>query len=219
MISILIPVYNGIEFIELAIQSVLKQTYAEWEILIGVNGHPPESTVYQTAKAYEAQDPRIHAFDQHTLRGKVAAMNDLVGRASYDWIAVLDVDDFWAPGKLAAQVPWLSAGYDVVGTACRYFGDLRGSPAIPVGDLSGVDFCAGNPIINSSALIRRELAVWSPDAPHGLDDYDMWLRLWRGGRRFFNVAEHLTFHRVHRSSAFNATGNSNKVPELLARYK
>ena len=219
MISILITVYNGIEFIELAIQSVLKQTYDSWEILIGVNGHPAESTVYKTAKTYEIRDSRIRAFDQHTLRGKVAAMNDLVGRAIYDWIAVLDVDDFWAPGKLAAQIPYLASGYDVVGTHCNYFGDLRGSPDIPVGDLTGIDFLKGNPIINSSALIRRDLAVWSADAPHGLDDYDMWLRLWRAGCKFYNVAEHLTFHRVHRSSAFNATGNSNNIPELLARYK
>ena len=48
MISILIPIYNGIEYIDESVSSVLKQTYNEWELLIGINGHPPNSDVYQS---------------------------------------------------------------------------------------------------------------------------------------------------------------------------
>ena len=49
MISILIPIYNGIEYINESVSSVLSQTYDKWELLIGINGHPPNSYVYQTA--------------------------------------------------------------------------------------------------------------------------------------------------------------------------
>ena len=45
MISILIPIYNGVEFIEESVSSVLRQNYENWELLIGVNGHPPNSKI------------------------------------------------------------------------------------------------------------------------------------------------------------------------------
>ena len=50
MISILIPIYNGVEFIEESVSSVLNQTYDQWELLIGINGHPQNSDVYKIAK-------------------------------------------------------------------------------------------------------------------------------------------------------------------------
>ena len=53
MISILIPIYNGIEFIEESVSSVLNQTYEQWELLIGINGHPENSDIYKIAKEYE----------------------------------------------------------------------------------------------------------------------------------------------------------------------
>ena len=51
-------------------------------------------------------------------------------------------------------------GYDVVGTQCLYFGNYGGSPAIPVGDISQVDFFIFNPIINSSSVIKKDLCWW-----------------------------------------------------------
>lgn len=53
MISILMPIYNGIEFIEESVLSILNQTYDQWELLIGVNGYPENSDVYKIAKEYE----------------------------------------------------------------------------------------------------------------------------------------------------------------------
>ena len=50
MISILMPIYNGIEFIDESVSSIMQQTYTEWELIIGVNGHPPNSEVFQKAK-------------------------------------------------------------------------------------------------------------------------------------------------------------------------
>ena len=44
------PIYNGIEFIEESVSTIRYQTYANWELIIGINGHPPDSEVYQIAK-------------------------------------------------------------------------------------------------------------------------------------------------------------------------
>ena len=53
MISILMPLYNGVEFLNDSVISVLTQIFERWELLIAVNGHPPMSDVYTTAKSYE----------------------------------------------------------------------------------------------------------------------------------------------------------------------
>ena len=59
MISILLPIYNGIEFIKESIPTILYQTYKDWELIIGINGHPKESEIYKIAKEYEEKDSRI----------------------------------------------------------------------------------------------------------------------------------------------------------------
>jgi len=58
MISILMPIYNGIEFINESVSSILEQTYDKWELLIGINGHPPNSEVYQIAKAFQEKNAK-----------------------------------------------------------------------------------------------------------------------------------------------------------------
>ena len=67
MISILMPIYNGTEYLEESVGSILKQSYDHWELLIGINGHEKESSVYQIAKKYETTDKRIKVFDLHEI--------------------------------------------------------------------------------------------------------------------------------------------------------
>ena len=70
MISILIPIYNGIEFIEESVSSILRQNYDQWELLIGINGHPQNSEVYKIAKEYEKKSGKIRVFDFYEIKGK-----------------------------------------------------------------------------------------------------------------------------------------------------
>ena len=170
MISILIPIYNGIEFIEESVSSVLRQTYGKWELIIGVNGHPRDSVVYKTAKEYEKRSDKIKVLDLFQIRGKSHALNEMVKHCSYDYIALLDVDDIWHDQKLEIQSTLLNQ-YDVIGANCVWFGDRNNVvPNIPVGDISNFDFSTVNPIINSSSVIRRWLCHWNEN---GIEDYDM----------------------------------------------
>jgi glycosyltransferase involved in cell wall biosynthesis len=90
MISILIPIYNGVEFINDSVDSVLKQTYTEWELLIGIDGYSENSKVYQTAKEYteSLNDERIKVFDFYTIKGKSETLNELVKHAKYNYISL-----------------------------------------------------------------------------------------------------------------------------------
>jgi glycosyltransferase involved in cell wall biosynthesis len=215
MISILIPIYNGIEFINDSIQSVLMQTYGEWELLIGVNGHNQNSDVYQKAKLYESLDKRIRVFDFYNIKGKSNTLNEMIKFCNFNFIALLDVDDIWHYKKLEVQSRFLS-NYDVIGSNCVWFGDIENVvPKIPINDFSNFNFTEVNPIINSSSIIKKELCYWNEN---GIEDYDLWLRLWKQNKRFFNCPEILVKHRIHRSSAFNSKGNNDKVTTLLASH-
>ena len=214
MISILLPIYNGIEFINESVSTVIYQTYKDWELIIGINGHPKDSEVYKEAKKWEERDHRIKVLDLYTIKGKSNALNEMIKHCQYNWISLIDVDDKWLPKKIESQIPYMD-NYDIIGTHCHYFGDRNGQPSIPLGDLKKHKFTNVNPIINSSCLIRKPLAIWEEN---GIEDYDLWLKLWKQGKQFYNVESIQVMHRIHQESAFNAQGNHLKVEKLIKRY-
>ena len=217
MISILIPIYNGIEFIEESVSSVLNQTYDKWELIIGINGHPENSDVFKIAKEYEKKSNKVKVIDFYTIKGKSNTLNEMIKYCNYNYVAILDVDDIWHYEKLKLQSHMLDK-YDVIGSNCVWFGDRNDViPTIPIGDISSFDFSSVNPIINSSSVIKKELCYWN-NKVDGVEDYDMWLRLRNQNKKFFNYKEVLVKHRIHTASAFNAKGNDNKVDDLLVSH-
>jgi len=186
MISILIPIYNGIEFIDESVTSVLKQTYEKWELLIVINGHTENSDVYKIAKKYEEKSNKIKVFDFYNIKGKSNALNEIIKYCNFNYVAILDVDDIWHEKKLEIQSRYFEKNYDVIGSRCVWFGDRPGIvPIIPLEDIS---------------------------------NYDLWLKLRKQGKTFYNCKEVLVKHRIHNTSAFNANGNHNKVGDLLKSY-
>ena len=214
MISILMPIYNGIEFFEESLNSIIKQTYKNWELIIGINGHPENSDIQMKALEIINNYNSIYNYDiklkWYDTKGKPASLNAMVKDTKYNYIALLDVDDIWIENKLEKQVLYLNT-YDVIGTGCRYFGNANHIPNIPYGNLNNFNFFQFNPIINSSVIIKKELAFWNEN--EFLDDYDLWLRLSKEKKSFFNISELLVLHRIHNTSAFNNT-NDNYVNNL-----
>ena len=73
------------------------------------------------------------------------------------------------------------------------------------------------PIINSSSIIKKELCYWNSEWD-GIEDYNLWLKLRKQNKQFYNCSEILVRHRIHNDSAFNAKGNNNKVDNLLVSH-
>jgi glycosyltransferase involved in cell wall biosynthesis len=217
MISILMPIYNGIEFINESVPSILEQTYDKWELLIGINGHPENSEIYKTAKSFEEKSDKIKVIDFYNIKGKSNTLNEMIKYCKYNYVALLDVDDIWHSRKLEVQSVLLNS-YDVIGSNCVWFGDRPGIvPSIPQHDFSNFNFSNVNPVINSSVVVRKNLCSWDSKFD-GLEDYDLWIRLRLKNKRFYNCPQILVKHRIHNTSAFNSGGkNNNNVPYLL-RY-
>jgi len=213
MISILIPVYNGVEFAHECINSVINQTFQEFEVIIGINGHPIHSSVEKTLCQYASDKIKII---HYTTNGKANTLNAMLYDCKFDWICLLDIDDKWFPQKLEKQIPFTKK-YDIIGTNCKLFGDCNNVTNIPTGDISDFDFLKVNPIINSSCMVKKKLCYWE-DFIYGLNDYDMWVRLRKLNFKFYNCDEVLVYHRIHKDSAFNSKGNRFNVPKLINHY-
>lgn len=219
-VTVLIPLYNGVEYLEQSVKSVVNQTYKKWQLIIGINGHDEGSDIEKHAQNI-INDLKNGAYDilvkSYDTKGKAPTLNKMVEDAKYDHIAILDVDDYWVAEKLELQVPYLKV-YDVVGGKCEYFGDKSGSPTIPIGEFSSRhNIFEYNPVINSSVIIRKKDAIWDDEhyvpAVAGLDDYSLWFKLFYLKRKFYNLDKVLCHHRVHVESAFNYNCVDN-VPEL-----
>lgn len=216
MISILMPIYNGIEYIEESVSSIIYQTFPDWELVIGINGHQGESEVFKIANKYSSD--KIKVLDFPELKGKSVTLNKLVTYANYDSICLLDVDDKWESEKLMYQIPYIDK-YDVIGTNCQYIGDSDVIPRLYFGELSENNFSDINTIINSSCMInRRGRKIYWDSEWDGVEDYDLWIRLVKSGWKFFNIKAVLVKHRIHSTSFFNTKNRSLSDSLVLKRF-
>ena len=101
LISIIVPVYNTELYLEETIQSVLRQTYQNWELLMVDDGSTDDSA--SICKAFTKQDPRIH-YLYKTNGGQASARNLGIKKSKGDWLAFLDSDDLWTEEKLSSQI-------------------------------------------------------------------------------------------------------------------
>ena len=181
MISIILPTFNRHPFLGLAIQSVLEQTFQDWELIVVDDGSQDESR--QVIQALP--DDRIHYFYQEHS-GVSAARNAGIRRARHPWICFLDSDDYWKPAKLQRQLQELERRpqYQVIYTDETWIRrGRRVNPRKIHRKYSGwiyhrcLPLCIISP---SSVLLHRSIlereGLFDEDFPV-CEDYEMWLRI------------------------------------------
>lgn len=107
LVSIIMPLYNGEQFLEAAVQSVLAQSYGNWELLIVDDGSKDGG--FALAKKIAETDSRIYVFqhEKGANRGVSATRNLAISKSKGEYLALLDCDDVWLDNKLEKQVPIL----------------------------------------------------------------------------------------------------------------
>ena len=124
MVSVIVPTYNREKTIERAVQSILRQTYGYYEIIIVDDG----STDNTEEVIKGIKDDRIRYIKYKDNQGVSHARNVGIQEAEYDYIAFLDSDDEWLPNKLEYQMHKMTESSDDVGLIfCRMGGCHRGS--------------------------------------------------------------------------------------------
>ena len=104
LVSIITPCYNGAKYISQTIDSVLAQTYTDWEMIIVDDGSKDNSA--EIVRGYMETEPRI-IFLQQPNAGSAAARNNGIRSASGQYIALLDADDLWEPEFLTEQIRFM----------------------------------------------------------------------------------------------------------------
>ena len=104
-VSIITPCYNGERYVKETIESVLAQTYTDWEMLVIDDGSQDQSAAI--IQSYADKDPRIQLISQENA-GSSAARNNGIRRARGRYIALLDADDLWDPEFLSKQIAYLT---------------------------------------------------------------------------------------------------------------
>ena len=217
-VTILTPLFNGIEYLEECYKSVLAQTDSDWLWIIGINGHGDESNLVYTTLKQNITDSRIIVINYAT-KGKVSTLNEMVKSVTSEYIALLDCDDIWFPNKLEIQKDILLKNrfIDVLGTNLQYIGELNHVPNLPHGRATLETLFKINPIVNSSAILKKELCVWNLES-FGLEDYDLWFRLALEQKFLVTIPEVLIYHRIHKDSYFNNSGRQD-LHGLIQHYK
>lgn len=198
------PVHNGARFLRPAIESVLAQTYRDFELLV-IDDDSSDDSV---AIARGFSDPRVCGVAGHGRRGLAGTLNMGLGLAAGQYVARLDQDDVARADRLAKQVAWLDEkpAVALVGSLARLIdeqGRHVGKVQRPVSRI-GIRWYSliENPLIHSTAMFRAELvrAVGGYDDTLPLaEDYDLWGRMLRR-HTVENIDDYLVDYRQSSSS-------------------
>jgi glycosyltransferase involved in cell wall biosynthesis len=179
-ISVVLSTYQRPAACERALRSALGQSQPPLEVLVCDDGSTDETQARM--RAWEERDERVRYLRAAVNSGTPAVTRNLgIEHARGELIAFLDDDDEWLPEKLAVQ---MSAGVAVVNAtnAVRSSGGLYFPSAPARWSPAALDVLRANPIITSSALVRRSWLLLEGGFPahprwRGLEDYAMWLAL------------------------------------------
>jgi len=187
-VSVVLPSYNHERFVARALDSILAQTYQDFEIIITDDGSTDRSI--DVLRTYEHKDSCIKLF-LNRFNYETHSLNNCVQQARGDYIAVAHSDDEFAPSKLEQQVNFLDKHLEIaaVFTAARIVNQLgQELPNYRLFDNTNRSrhdwlrhfFLAGNCLCHPSVLIRRSVhdsaGLYNP-LLGALDDLDMWVRL------------------------------------------
>ena len=198
-VSVIIPNYNHAHYVSDAINSVLAQTFTDYEIIVVDDGSKDNSR-----EVISAFGDRVRAIFQHN-QGLSAARNTGITAAKGKYIGVLDADDMYEPDFLATLVPLLEDQPDAGGVYCGYrFVDDTNNP-LPQVEARDVPpeklFWAlvdGNFLVPESIFVRKEcynqVGLFDPSL-RALEDLDMWLRITKQFK-VIHTTKVLTRHRI-----------------------
>ena len=211
-ISVIIPCYNQAKYIAETIDSVLAQTFKDFEIIIVNDGSSDQSSsIIQT---YAKQHPDIISYIEQANQGVIAARNNAIKHSRGQYIFPLDGDDKIAPSCLEKLYKAISRHKgDVIYSRVQYFGRqdkiLNNLPPTRLNMSLGNQVCV-------SALYRKsdweQYGGYDNIMKDGLEDWEFWLNFIEDNKTFYQVPEVLLFYRN-----LNNSRNSQINPQLYAK--
>ena len=205
-ISVIMSTYNGSKSLSAAINSLLKQTFDDFELIICDDASSDNSL--EIIENLAKKDKRIKVITNSKNLGLANSLNNCLEIATGPYIARMDDDDISHPQRLERQIMFMKENprYAIVGTSVRYF-DENGvwGKKIRSGERTLVDIYCGKTFTHPSVLMRREALdkVDNYTVSHLTirgQDYDLWCKLYYEGFVGYNMSEILLDYYESKSS-------------------
>ena len=205
LISVVIPTYNHAHFLKTALESVVNQTYTEWEAIV-VNNYSDDNTIDVVS---EFGDPRIKLRNYKNHGVIAAGRNQAISMSKGEYVAFLDSDDIWYPDKLKECLELLNQGFDLVCHGEFWVKTDNSKRHIIYGPEKNACYRSllfnGNCISTSATVVRKEALdkaggfCESPDMVTA-EDYDLWLKLSKSDIKIGFVKKILGEYRIHNAN-------------------
>ena len=208
LVSIVMPSFNNGHLIAKAINSVIAQSYANWELII-VDNHSSDNTC-EVVSGYDDDRIMFYSRKNHGIIGK--SRNFGIRKSRGDWVAFLDSDDWWCRTKLADCIKKITPDVDVLFHRL-WFASVRSNRVFrlsteswKIKDPAAQDLISkGNPIANSSSVVRKsklyDVGLISETVDLvGWEDYELWIRIALDGGRFHLIPKTLGYYWIGESN-------------------
>lgn len=215
IISVLMAVYNGEKYLEQSVQSILGQSFTDFEFLI-INDGSTDNTV-SMIESYG--DPRIRLHTNEKNLGQINSLNVGLKLAEGKYVARMDADDYAMPERLEKQLEFIQKEqeYSVVGTDCLVIKETGEKHSVSKGQSNWEDIVltllGKSPLNHVSVLMNREdvLSIDGYRPEYRISaDFDLWSRMVRHGYRITTIHKALSAYRI----AENSLSNANEQEKL-----
>lgn len=206
-VSVLMGIYNCAGTLPAAIESILAQTFVDWELVMCDDGS--EDDTYQIAMTYSAQFPdKIHVLKNERNLGLNATLNKCLSVAKGDYVARMDGDDTCLPERFAEEIKVLDSEPEIAIVSCdmAHFDESGiwgrvSHPEYP----QKKDFVHGTPFNHAPCMVRKEAyeAVGGYSVEKNLlrvEDYHLWLKMYEAGYKGKNIGQILYHMRDDRDA-------------------
>ena len=227
LISIILPTFNHAKFLKKAIESVISQSYINWELIIIDNNSTDET--FDIVNSYS--DRRIR-YSKIQNNGVIAASrNHGISLSNGSWIAFLDSDDWWTKNKLSRSVEYINEDkFDLIyhdlflvyKTNQKSYQRLARSRNLNSPVFEDL-LLNGNGILNSSVIVRKDLldevGLISCDTDKiTWEDYDCWLRISQRTNQFYYIKETLGYYWAAGGNMSNPDQDLKNANSIYNRY-
>lgn len=221
-ISVIMGIYNCEKTLSAAIDSIINQTYTDWELIMCDDGSTDNT--YQIAQSYSGKYPNIILIQNDCNKGLNYTLNHCLKYAKGRYIARQDGDDLSLPTRFEKQINILeNSNYGVVSSAMIYF-DEKGEwgQGNPVQIPTKLDFINGSPICHAPCMVRKKIfdeVNGYTDSKYLLrvEDYHLWFKIYAKGYEAFNLNEPL-YKMFDGRDAYNRRKFKYRINEMYVKF-
>lgn len=224
LISVILPVYNAEKYLREAIESILNQTYRNFELIIINDGS--EDNSLSVIKEYMKYDKRILLINRAN-KGLVDTLNEGINKANGKYIARMDADDISLINRFEKQISLLEANcLDICG--CHYLlidenNNINSLNLTPLShEMCFLSLASKVPFAHPSVMIRKEFLeknnlLYGQSNYKIAEDFDLWIRMYKKGAKFGNVNDILFKYRLldNSLSKVNSVGLAKDTKNML----